>query len=143
MRVKQLSVFIENKEGRIAEVTSIIAEVNVNIRAISLADTSDFGVLRMIVSNADQARDALKKEGFTVGETDVVAVKVEDKPGGLNKILHLIESSGLNVEYMYSMARIIDNSAVMIFRFDKTDQAIDVLTKSGLPVINKNRVTDD
>jgi hypothetical protein len=140
MRVTQLSIFIENKEGRIAEVTSILAGVNVNIRAISLADTSDFGVLRMIVNDSGKAAAALKKEGFTVGETDVVAVKVEDRPGGLHQILKIIESSGLNVEYMYSLGRTIDDSAVMIFRFDKIDQAIDVLTKEKLPVISKERV---
>lgn len=143
MRVKQLSIFIENKEGRIAEVTSILAHANVNIRAISLADTSDFGVLRMIVNDAEVARDALKEEGFTVGETDVVAIKVEDKPGGLHRILHIIEAAGLNVEYMYALARIIDDSAVMLFRFDQTDKAIEVLTQNNLPVITKNRVTDD
>ena len=143
MRVTQLSIFIENKEGRIAEVTSILAGVNVNIRAISLADTSDFGVLRMIVSEATKAAEALKKEGFTVGETDVVAVKVEDRPGGLHQILKIIESAGLNVEYMYSLGRTIDDSAVMIFRFDKIDEAISVLTREKLPVINKERVMGD
>lgn len=141
MRVKQISIFIENKEGRIAEVTSILSNANVNIRAVALADTVDFGVLRLIVNQTDKAIEALKKEGFTVGQTDVVAVKVEDTPGGLNKILEIIESAGLNVEYMYSLGRLIENSAVMIFRIDKTDQAIDALLKHSLPVISSTLIS--
>ncbi len=141
MRVKQISIFIENKEGRIAEVTSILGSANVNIRAISLADTSDFGVLRIIVNQTENAITALKNEGFTVGETDVIAVKVGDKPGGLNKILDVIESAGLNVEYMYSLSRLIEDSAVMIFRFDKTDKAVDILVHNSLPVISSSKIS--
>ena len=87
MRAKQISVFLENKAGRLAEVTGILAEADVNIRALAVADTSDFGVLRLIVNDNQKALAALKNRGFTVGETDVVAVEVEDKPGGLHRIL--------------------------------------------------------
>ena len=87
MFVEQISIFIENKEGRLAEVTAILRDANVNIRALSLADTTDFGVLRLIVNNSEKAEKVLKKEGFTVGKTQVMAVEVKDEPGGLNGIL--------------------------------------------------------
>ena len=96
MRVEQISVFLENKAGRLAEVTQTLSEAGVNIRALSLADTSDFGVLRMIVSDNKEAEEALKAQGFTVSKTDVVAVEVEDKPGGLHKILDLIQQTICN-----------------------------------------------
>ncbi|OEU55368.1 MAG: amino acid-binding protein, partial [Desulfuromonadales bacterium C00003096] len=100
MLVEQISVFLENKAGRLAEVTSILSEAGVNIRALSLADTSDFGVLRLIVNNNNKAEEALKSKGFTVGKTDVVAAEVQDKPGGLNMILSLLHKADINVEYI-------------------------------------------
>ena len=114
MRVEQISVFLENKAGRLAEVTSILAEANINIRALSLADTSDFGVLRLIVNDNQKASDTLKNRGFTIGKTDVVAVEVEDRPGGLHKILEVLNSSQINVEYMYAFAPYSGDKAVMI-----------------------------
>jgi hypothetical protein len=94
MQVEQISVFLENRAGRLAEVSAILAEAEVNIRALSLADTSDFGVLRLIVDNNEKAIETLKKAGFTVGKTNVVAVEVEDRPGGLHKILDVLFKSG-------------------------------------------------
>ena len=140
MKAEQISIFLENKEGRIAEVTSILAKAKVNIRALSLADTTDFGVLRLIVDNNDKAEQALKTEGFTFGKTDVVAVKVEDKPGGLNDILNYIEDANINVEYMYSFASVANNNAIMIFRFDNIDGAIETLTEKGVKVFNEKDV---
>lgn len=102
MRVEQISVFLENRAGRLAEITRVLGEAGVNIRALSLADTSDFGILRLIVSDNDKAKAALKERGFTVGKTNVVAVEVEDKPGGLNRILELLSNQSINVEYMYA-----------------------------------------
>ncbi|MGA8178690.1 MAG: ACT domain-containing protein, partial [Desulfobacterales bacterium] len=100
MRAEQISVFLENKAGRLAEVTGILSEAKVNIRALALADTSDFGVLRLIVDNNEKAVEALKNRGFTVGRTDVLAVEVEDRPGGLHSILDILNGAGINVEYM-------------------------------------------
>ena len=96
MQVEQISVFLENKSGRIAEVTKTLSDANVNIRALSVADTSDFGVLRLIVDDNQKAETALKKNGFTMSKTFVVAVEVEDKPGGLHKILDLLCQANLN-----------------------------------------------
>ncbi len=136
MQVEQISVFLENRAGRLAEVSAILAEAGVNIRALSLADTSDFGVLRLIVDNNEKARETLKNAGFTVGKTNVVAVEVEDRPGGLHKILDVLFKSGINVEYMYAFVQQSGNNAVMIFRFDQTGKAIDVLTENNIKTID-------
>jgi hypothetical protein len=136
MQVEQISVFLENRAGRLAEVSAILAEAGVNIRALSLADTSDFGVLRLIVDNNEKAMETLKIAGFTVGKTNVVAVEVEDRPGGLHKILDVLFKSGINVEYMYAFVQQSGNNAVMIFRFDQTGKAINVLAESNIKTID-------
>lgn len=140
MRVEQISVFLENKAGRLAEVARILSEAGVNIRALSLADTSDFGILRLIVNDNAKAKDALKQNGFTVGRTDVVAVEVEDHPGGLHKILEILRKSGINVEYMYAFVQQSGDHAVLIFRFDHLDEAVKVLSENGVTVINGSKV---
>jgi len=140
MRVEQISVFLENKTGRLAEVTSILGEAGVNIRALSVADTSDFGVLRLIVDDNAKAEKTLKNNGFSVGKTDVVAVEVEDRPGGLHRILEILTSDGINVEYMYSLVTQRNNNAALIFRFDNIDDAVRLLEENGITVINGSKV---
>jgi len=140
MRAEQISVFLENKAGRLAEVSAILAEANVNIRALAVADTSDFGVLRLIVNDNQKAIDALKKRGFTVSKTDVVAVEVEDRPGGLNRILDILNQAGINVEYMYAFVQHSGENAVMIFRIDPIDEAIKLLQENNLTVIEGSKV---
>lgn len=140
MKVEQLSVFLENKAGRLAEVTRALAGAGINIRALSLADTSDFGILRLIVDDTDKAKTILKDAGFTVGCTSVVAVEVDDRPGGLDHILHSISGEGVNVEYMYAFVQKGGSSATLIFRFDLTDKAITVLTSKGIPIIPAERI---
>ena len=135
MRAEQISVFLENKAGRLCEVTGVLADAQVNIRALALADTSDFGVLRLIVDNTEKAKEALKKAGFTVGKTDVLAVEVPDRPGGLHHILSLLQASRINVEYMYAFVQQSGSNAVMVFRFDNTDEALKVMQENGLRVI--------
>ena len=134
-RVEQISVFLENKAGRLAEVARILAEGGVNIRALSLADTSDFGILRLIVNDNNKAKEALKQHGFTVGKTDVVAVEVEDRPGGLHKILDVLFRANVNVEYMYAFVQQSGSNAVIIFRFDNLDEAVRILAENGVRVI--------
>ena len=136
MQVEQISVFLENRAGRLAEVSAILAEAGVNIRALSLADTSDFGVLRLIVDNNEKARETLKNAGFTVGKTNVVAVEVEDRPGGLHKILDVLFRSEINVEYMYAFVQQSGSNAVMIFRFDQTEKAMKVLSENDIKTID-------
>ncbi|ACV68426.1 ACT domain-containing protein [Desulfohalobium retbaense] len=135
MKVEQISIFLENRAGRLADVTRVLSESGVNIRALSLADTSDFGILRLIVTDHEKAKAALKEKGFTVGRTNVVAVEVDDQPGGLHKILDLLTSNSINVEYMYAFVQQSGKNAVLIFRFDRTDQAIDVLQEHGVRII--------
>lgn len=140
MRVEQISVFLENKAGRLAEVARILAETGVNIRALSLADTSDFGILRLIVNDNNKAKEALKERGFTVGKTDVVAVEVEDRPGGLHKILDILYKANVNVEYMYAFVQQSGSNAVIIFRFDHLDEAVKVLKENGVTVIEAKKL---
>jgi hypothetical protein len=140
MKVEQISVFLENKSGRIAEVTGILAEAGINIRALSIADTSDFGVLRLIVDDNQKAEEALKKQNVTVGKTFVVAVEVEDKPGGLHRIMNILFKAGLNVEYMYTFVKPNTNDAVMIFRFEQLDKAVKVLKENRVNVIDGDQV---
>jgi hypothetical protein len=134
MQIRQVSVFIENKVGRIMEITEVLGESNINLRALSLADTSDFGILRMIVDNIDKAVKVLKDKGFIVKETDVVAVEVPDKPGGLARILEILCIANINVEYMYAFFEQPKDKALLIFRFEDPDRAIEVLSAKGIQI---------
>lgn len=136
MQVEQISVFLENKSGRLSEVTAILSEAKVNIRALALADTSDFGVLRLIVDDTQAARQTLKNNGFTVGKTNVVAVGVPDRPGGLHEILLMLHEADLNVEYMYAFVRSSGSNAVMIFRIENYEEAVRLLESKGIDVID-------
>jgi hypothetical protein len=136
MKVEQISVFLENRAGRLAEVTKTLAENNVNIRALSLADTSDFGILRLIVTDNEKAKEALKAKGFTVGRTNVVAAEVNDKPGGLHHILEILSAGGVNVEYMYAFVTQSGENAVLVFRFDQTDKAIELLNADKVRILS-------
>lgn len=135
MQAEQISIFLENKAGRLSEVTGILSENDVNIRALALADTTDFGVLRLIVDDNTKAEQVLKQGGFTVRKTKVVAVEVQDQPGGLHSILDILHRAEINVEYMYAFVRQSGNNAVMIFRFDQPDEAIRVLSDNGVSVV--------
>jgi len=135
MKVEQLSIFLENRAGRLAEVTRALSKAHINIRALSLADTSEFGILRLIVDDHETAKAILKEQGFTVGSTSVVAVAVADEPGGLDKILQLLSDKGVNVEYMYAFVQADGKHAALILRFDKTDKAVEALTEHGIPII--------
>ncbi|MBW2653484.1 MAG: ACT domain-containing protein [Deltaproteobacteria bacterium] len=140
MFVEQISIFVENKEGRLAEVTAILRDANVNIRALSLADTTDFGVLRLIVNDNEAAEKALKKEGFTVGRTQVLAVEVKDEPGGLNNILDPLCENEVNVEYMYAFANPQCKNAIMIFRLDDHDKALELFVQKNIKVISGQEI---
>jgi len=140
MRVEQISVFMENRAGRLAEITRVLGDAGVNIRALSLADTSDFGILRLIVSDNDKAKEVLKEHGFTVGKTSVVAVEVEDRPGGLNRILEILNKEDVNVEYMYAFVQHSGANALMIFRFDDIDAAVKLLRDNNIKVLEGNTV---
>lgn len=136
MNVEQISVFIENTSGRLAEVSGVLARAGINIRALYLADTADFGILRLIVNDTEKARQALKEQGFTVEKTRVVAIEVPDRPGGLAGILNAIKDEGINVEYMYAFVEKSGENAIVIFRFDELERSIDVLRKAGVRIMS-------
>ena len=138
--VEQISVFLENKAGRLEEVTRILAEANINIRALSLADTSDFGILRLIVNDNNKAKEELKKAGFAVAKTEVVAVEVSDQPGGLHHILRILKKANVNVEYMYAFVQQNGAHAVLIFRFDNLDEALRILKEHNVRVIEGEKL---
>jgi hypothetical protein len=140
MKVEQISIFIENKTGRLAEVTQVLGQAGVNIRALSLADTSDYGILRLIVDQSDLARSALKEHGFTVNKIEVVAVEVPDRPLGLHSILDVLDQEKVNIEYMYAFVERCGENAVIIFRFDEPTEAIEVLTRNGFTMLDGGRV---
>lgn len=140
MRVEQIAVFLENKSGRLAEITAILAEHNINIRALSVADTADFGILRLIVDQVAEAEKALRANGFTVGKTNVIAVEVPDRTGGLATVLKCIEKEKLNVEYMYAFVNKTGENAVLIFRFDDIDRAIESLQKDGFTILQSKQI---
>ncbi|MFA4920331.1 MAG: ACT domain-containing protein [Thermodesulfovibrionales bacterium] len=135
MNVEQISIFLENKSGRLAEVMGVLYEAGINIRALYLADTADFGILRLIVNDTEKARKALKENGFTVEKTKVIAIEVPDKPGGLSSILNTIKDEGINVEYMYAFVEKSGENAIVIFRFDELERSIEVLMKAGVKIM--------
>ncbi len=143
MVVEQISIFLENKAGRLAEVTRALSEAGISIRALSLADTSDFGILRIIVEDHEKAKNILKEKGFTTGRTTVVAIEVEDKPGGLNNILEILAENTINVEYMYNFVQKDTSNATMIFRFDKAEKAVEALTANNIAIISADRLCKD
>ncbi len=140
MKVEQIAIFLENKSGRMADITAILAQNGINIRAMSLADTADFGILRLIVNDTDKARTVLKDSGFTVGTTEVIVVEVGDKPGGLAQVLQVIKDGNLNIEYMYAFTQKSGETGLIIFRFDELDRAIDLLAKAEIRLLSGDEV---
>lgn len=140
MKVKQLSVFLENKAGRLARVTRVLGETGINIRALSIADTTDFGILRLIVNDPEKAGKALKEAGFAVTETEVLAVEIPDRPGGLADVLDALDSGGVNIEYIYAFVEKVSPDALVLIRVEKADKAIELLTAAGISVLPGERV---
>lgn len=133
MVIKQLSVFIENKVGRLESVTEILSVHNINVASFSLADTSEYGMLRMIVSNPEEGRRILKEEGFSAKLTEVIAVKIAQKPGTLHEVLKILFEAGLSVEYMYTLATAGKDTSI-IMKLSNLNHALEVLTVNGYEV---------
>lgn len=140
MLVKQISVFLENKSGRLAEVTRTLAQNNIDISALSIADTTDFGILRLIVNDPETAESVLGANGFTVSCTSVIAVSVADKPGGLAAALDIMETEGIGIEYLYAFVGKAKDEALVIFRVESPDKAVEVLRKNGIKVLSSDEV---
>ncbi len=139
MKVTQLSIFLENRAGRLAAVTRLLASKQINILALSLADTSDFGILRLIANRPDEAAELLAAEGFTVKETEVLAVEAENRPGALAAVLDVLAASDISVEYMYAFAGRGDVAA-FVFRFEDPEAAITALSGAGIDVLSPTSV---
>jgi len=135
MKVRQISVFLENRSGRLADTLRTLAEAKVNIRALSIADTNDFGILRLIVDDTDAAVAALRAAGRTVATTHVLAVEIPDEPGGLSSFLARVAESGHNIEYLYAFVTRRTDRAVVIFRFENVDAALEGLLARGVRVL--------
>jgi len=136
MKLKQISVFLENRKGRLSGALDTLATAKINIRALSIADTSEFGILRLIVPDPDKARKALEKAGFTVKENYVIAVEIDDRPGGLATALKVLSDADLNVEYLYAFIAKGGDKAVVILRTEDVDAGIKVFRKAGINVLN-------
>lgn len=135
MKIKQLSLFLENKPGHLSAICKALAGSGINIATLSLADTQQFGILRLIVEDWEKARDVLEKAGFVVNVTEVVATEVDDKPGGLAEILDVLEKAGINIEYMYAFTGRLTAKAILVLRLDDPDAAIKKLAGTGRNVL--------
>jgi len=135
MKIHQLSLFLENKPGRLSEPCRVLADAGINILTLSLADTQQFGIMRLIVRDWMKAKEVLEKAGFVVNITEVVATEVADKPGGLANVLAIMEGGGVNIEYMYAFTFRSGDKAVLVFRFDNPDAAIELLKAKNINVV--------
>lgn len=139
MQVKQVSVFLENKEGRLQKALKILAQNKIDIKALSIADTSEFGILRMIVSNPDDAKKALEND-FAVSLTEVLAIEVEDQPGGLEGALDVLTKEDINVEYIYAFVDKKTNKALVVLKTDNNQLALDILGGTGFSIVKSEDV---
>jgi hypothetical protein len=137
MGMRQISVFLENTTGRLCEVTRTLAKAGINLRAINIADTADFGILRLIVDKTDEAANVLNAAGFTIKMTTVAAVEIDDKPGSLDALIEMIQKSGINIEYLYASLGGNSGKAVVIFKLEDHDKGFALLEKSGLVLAEK------
>jgi hypothetical protein len=137
MAIKQISVFLENNAGRLGDVTRTLALAGISIRAISIADTADFGILRLVVDKGDQALQALNNGGFTTRVSDVLAVEIDDVPGSLARIMELFQQSNVNIEYLYASLEGKAGKAVVIFKLADYDKGLSIIKGNGLSTVEK------
>jgi len=140
MKIKQISIFLENKRGRLYEALNALAEEEINIRALSIADTSEFGILRIIVTDPEKAKEILEKNEFTVKLTNVVAMAVNDKPGGLAEALTYLYDANINIEYIYAFVEKSGQKAVVVLRTENLDKTIVVLQENGITLLTWENV---
>lgn len=142
MRIKQISAFVENKIDQVSEITKILGKNNINIKYASIADAIEFGILRMLVDDADKAVTALESVGIAVKISDVVAVEMPDRPNGLNEILTVLSEANVNMEYMYAFVGRGERNALVVFKADNADVAEKALSESGITDVNARTVID-
>ncbi len=137
MAIKQLTVFIQNKKGTVASVTDILSKNNVNLRALSIAETQDFGILRMVVNDNDTAEKVLTGNGYLLKNIDVVGVKIGDEPGQLTSALNVLDCAGINVEYLYAFMARTEKHAYVVLRVEENEEAESILVKAGFKLITQ------
>jgi len=135
MAIKQISVFLENTTGRLGDVTGTLAKAGINIRAISIADTAEFGILRLIVDDHEKALQTLNAKSFRTRETDVVVVEIDDIPGSLAKVMELFQNLKINIEYLYASLEGKSGKAVVIFKLENHVEGMQVITRNGLKIV--------
>jgi len=135
MRIKQISVFLENRQGRLYDVCSLLGSNDINIRALTIAETESFGVLRIVVDKSDAAIKLLRDNQFVANFTDVIAIEVPDQPGGLASILKVLAENNVNIEYMYGFVEKFSDKALLVMRFEDTDFAQKMLAKQNVHVV--------
>ena len=140
MKITQISIFLENRKGRLFDVCSLLGKKKINIRALTIADTEEFGILRIVVDKPAETVKALKEDGFVAHLTEIVAVEVSDQPGGLADILKILNENDLNVEYMYGFVERSADKAMLVFRFDDPDKAITILTENKIKIIGSKDI---
>lgn len=140
MSVKQISVFVENKSGTLAKITKVLSENNIDLQALSLADTTDFGILRLIVNNPESAKLVLNENHFTIKETEVLAVAIDDTPGGLHKVLSVLEKENVAIEYMYAFTEKTLDHALVILRVEDNYAAEKILSANKICVIDADKL---
>jgi hypothetical protein len=140
MKLTQISVFLENRKGRLYEVCDTLGKNNINIRALTIAETESFGVLRIVVDKSDLAIQTLKKSGFVANITDVVAIEVGDKPGGLAAILKIFADNDVNVEYMYGFVEKFSDNALLVFRFEDVEKAQKILLEKNVKIVTRKEI---
>ncbi len=141
MYMQQVSVFVENKSGRLSEITGVLARENIDIRALSIADTTDFGILRLIVDDPERAVAVLKIEGYTVSKTNVLAISIDDKPGALHYVLNALYTSGIGLEYSYAFIT-RKAGAYVILRVEDNERATQILRDAGVTLLSPSDVYD-
>jgi hypothetical protein len=140
MKLKQISIFLENRKGRLWKALNILSNANINIRALSIADTSEFGILRMIVPEPELAKEILEEANFVVKVNDVIAVGVSDEPGGLETVLQLLNKSDINVEYLYAFVEKKSKKAIVVIRTEDIDAGVTALEKGGITLMSSEEV---
>ncbi len=140
MAVKQISVFLENRSGTLESITKLMSEGNIDIRAVTLADTARFGILRLIVSDPDRCQQLLQDGGFTVSITQVLAVGMRDTPGGLAEIIHLLTRNGISTEYVYAFVSHTSGTACVIMHTSDQEKAEQLLQEAGIPIFSQEQI---
>ena len=140
MKITQISVFLENRQGRLFEVCSLLGSNEINIRALTIAETESFGVLRIVVDKPDMAVKLLHENGFVANFTDVVAVEVSDKPGGLAAVLQVFADNDVNIEYMYGFVEKFSDKALLVFRFEDTERAGNILAQNKIKIATQAEI---